>query len=133
MIPIQYNRFAPQIIMPEISTVYENSARGEKTHVMSEVDNSSEEGQAEIILTGDFSDFMPEMQSAAIAVVVGILNIPREQLKVMRVSEGSISLEVKRPKKVIEKLIALDESSVLIIQDLGIQQVRILYGLRHRS
>ena len=133
MIPTQYNRFAPQIITPEISTVYENSARGEKTQVMSEVDNSSDDGQAEIILTGDFSNFMPEVQSAAIAVVVGILNIPREQLKVMRVGEGSISLEVKRPKKVIEKLIALDESSVLIIQDLGIQQVRILYGLRHRS
>ena len=101
--------------------------------VMSEADSSSNEGQAEIILKGEISNFMPEVQFAARAAIAGILNIPHEQLKVVQVREGSISLELKMPKKVIEKLVALDEWSVLIIQDLGIQQVRILYGLRHRS
>jgi predicted ATPase with chaperone activity len=106
--PRQYNKFTPQLTAPPTSP--ETNTR----------DNS----QVEIIFGGDSAEFTIELQLAAIGALANVLDIPREQVSVLKVQPGSIILQVELPTKAASRLIALNQAGHPVIQDLGIQQIR---------
>lgn len=85
---------------------------------------STSKSQVEITLKGDLPNFTPELQSAAIGALAGVLNIPRDQISVSRIQAGSIILELEMPTATVNQLIALFEANNPILEDLGIQHVR---------
>ena len=62
---------------------------------ISKVDISASKGQVELTFKGDLSDFAPELQFAAVGALAGILNIPRDQISVLRVQADSTYLHRK--------------------------------------
>jgi hypothetical protein len=110
--PSQYNKFIPYI-----------EERPRPTNAVTD----SAKSQVEIVLQGDFSRFTHELRSAALAAAMGalagVLNVPREQISVVPVQEGSTILRIRLPTKAANRLIALYKVGRPIIKDLGIQQV----------
>ena len=87
--PKQYYKMMP--LMKEISHV-------------SGLDISSSKGQVEIIIKGDFCDFTPEVQYAAVGALAGVLDIPRDQVKVLAVRAGSIVLQIELPIEAVDPI-----------------------------
>jgi hypothetical protein len=67
------------------------------------VEIGSEKSQARITITGDFTGFSPEQQSAAVRALAGVLDIPRDQINVLQVQRGSIILQAEMPMSDITK------------------------------
>ncbi|MFN8453512.1 MAG: response regulator [Anaerolineae bacterium] len=93
----------------------------------SEVDISASKDQVEITLIGDLTNFTPELQFAVVGALAGVLNIPRDQIDVLNAQAEGIILQLEMPTEAINQLIGLYEANDPVIQDLGIQQVRIIY------
>lgn len=89
-------------------------------------DISASKSQVEITFKGHLSNFTPDLQFAVVGALAGVLNISRDQISVSRVQDGSIILQLEMPTEAISQLIALYEANDPIIQDLGIQQVRLI-------
>ncbi len=88
---------------------------------------SSDKGQVKITLRGDFSRFTPELVDAAVGALSGVLNIPRDQINVLKTRLGSIILRIEMPTEAINRLKTLYKTGDPVIQDLGIQQVKIIH------
>ena len=78
----------------------------------------------EIRLRGKLSSFTPEIQFATVGALAGILDIPRDQIRIVKVQDGSIILQIEMPTEAVNRLIALYEADAPTLKDLGVQQVR---------
>lgn len=92
----------------------------------SKVGISTNKSQVEITLKGDLPNFTSELQFAAIGALAGVLNTPRDQISVLQIQAGGIILQLEMPTEAVNQLITLYEVNNPIMQDLGIQQVRII-------
>jgi hypothetical protein len=105
--PRQYDRFEHAI----------------ETSSLLEISTDSSRGQVEITIKGNLSNITPELQSAAIGALAGVLNIPRDQISVLAIQSGSIILQIEMPAEAVNRLTALYAVNDPTIQDLGILQV----------
>jgi hypothetical protein len=76
-----------------------------------------------LTLPEDFSEFTPEVRAAAIGALAGVLDIPRDQIRVLDVQPGSIILKLEIPSESLDKLIALYEDNDPAIRGLGIYSI----------
>ena len=74
-------------------------------------------------LPDDFSKFTPEVRSAAIGALAGVLDMPKDDIRILEVRDGSIILKVELPSEALDRLILLYESDKTIMRDLGISYV----------
>ena len=110
--PEQHNKF--------ISSIKPPPQKRSKTHAR------TDRSQVEITFKGDLSHLTPELQSAAIGALAGVLNISRDQVTFLRVQEGSIILQLEMPTEAVNHLITLYETHDPIMKDLGIEHVKVL-------
>ena len=68
----------------------------------------------------NLSYFKPEVRDAAIGALAGVLNIPREEIKILEVRKGSVKLRVEMPSIALDRLIELYETNSKMTRDLGI-------------
>ncbi|MCB0208483.1 MAG: hypothetical protein KDJ52_04120 [Anaerolineae bacterium] len=87
---------------------------------------NSDRSQVEITLKGDLSHLTPELQSAAIGAIAGVLNISRDQVTFLQVQKGSIILQLELPTEAVNELIILYETNDPIMKDLGVENVKVI-------
>jgi hypothetical protein len=109
--PVQYEKFESIIKVPQ--------------EVSEPASSSGERGQVEIVLGGDLSDITSGLQFALVGALAGILNIAPDQICVLEVSDGSLVLLMEMPTEAVDRLVALYRENDPVMQDLGIQQVRL--------
>ncbi len=80
----------------------------------------------EIKVKGDPSTFTVEQKTTILKMLAINLNCPPGMLNALSARGGSIILEVEMPTEVADRLIALYKADDLELQDLGIEQVRII-------
>lgn len=107
--PVQYDKFIDEITAPPPPP---------------EIDASCSSIQVEIVLSGNASDLGPGLRFAFVGALADILNIPRDQIRVLEVCGGSIVVRAEMPTEAAEHLIDLYHKNDPAIQDLGIQEVR---------
>ncbi|MFX1475972.1 MAG: protein kinase, partial [Promethearchaeota archaeon] len=89
----------------------------------------SSKSLVEIVLGGNLSDFASEKQSAIVGNLADILNISRDQIRILRKRGGSIILQIEMPTEAVNRLIALYEANDPMLKGLDFQQVKkILFG-----
>jgi hypothetical protein len=86
----------------------------------------SQTSRVEIALRGDLSGFTLEQQSAMVGALAGILDISREQVRVLEIRSGSVILQIEMPREAVNRLISLYEAGDPIMQAFGIQEVRVI-------
>ncbi|MBN3938685.1 MAG: trypsin-like peptidase domain-containing protein [Nostoc sp.] len=68
----------------------------------------------------DLSKFKPEVREAAIGALAGVLNISREEIKIIEIRKGSVKLRIEIPSSALDRLIELYETNRAMMRDLGI-------------
>jgi HPt (histidine-containing phosphotransfer) domain-containing protein len=78
----------------------------------------------EITFRGDFGKLDDGLQQALVRAIAAIVEVPSEQVQVLRVMEGSIVFRVLMPKDGADRLQALFDSQDPLIGELEIQRVK---------
>ena len=89
--------------------------------------------QVEIIIKGALPDFTSEMRIVTVRALAGILDIPPDQISVLRVQAGSIILEVVMPTVAVTRLMALYKANDPRLRALGIQRVSMHQQSAHNT
>lgn len=82
--------------------------------------------QVELVFRGNFDSFTPEMRDTTIRVLAAIMEIPTDQITVVRISAGSVILVLEVPKEAAELLRNLYLNQDMLLLDLKIEGVRIV-------
>jgi hypothetical protein len=80
---------------------------------------------AEIVFRGNFDSLTPEIRNATIRALAAVVNIPPEQITVLRVIPGSIVYQLTMPVDAAQLLLDLYASNDPILVELEIEQVHI--------
>ena len=110
--PKQYDKFIPSI--------------AKHPRVFEMVTTDYIRSEVEVTLRGDFPDLHPELITAAIGTLAGILNISRDHVHVLQVKAGSMVMRINLPAEAADRLVALAQANAPAIQDMGIEQVRVI-------
>jgi hypothetical protein len=81
--------------------------------------------QIEITFNGSFDDLTPEIQSAVVRAIAGIVEIPPDQVTVLKVMAGSVIFIIELPTEAANTLLKRYESGDEIIKELDIEKVRL--------
>jgi DNA-binding PadR family transcriptional regulator len=82
--------------------------------------------QVEVIFGVDFSQFSIELQLAATGALANCLDIPRDQISVLKVQPGTVILQVEMPASAAETLAQMYQAGAPDITDLGIIRLTLL-------
>ncbi len=87
------------------------------------VKNNQKRSQCKLTLNThiDFSEFTPEIRYAVIGAFSGVLDTPREEIKVYKVREESVVLDL--PSAALDRLIFLFQKRASVIKELGVSHV----------
>ena len=111
----QYAKFEP--LLKQFPQITEIESNGGKTRL-------------ELTFPIDWVRVPPERRDALISALVGalagVLGIPHDLIGVLQVRIGSLVLQLEMPTKSAARLIALYESSLPTMQDLGIEHISLI-------
>lgn len=91
---------------------------------LKKITNRTHRSRVEIIFRGDASKFTLELQMAAVGAMANILDIPRDQINILKVETGKIALHTELPTEAANRLIALCRADNPLKVDLGLRDVR---------
>ena len=79
----------------------------------------------EITFNGSFEGLTPEMQRAVVRAIAAIVEISPDQVKILNVRAGSVIFSMELPEEAATALIELYNSNDKIIEELGIQNIKL--------
>lgn len=106
--PVKYNNFIRSLGKTSEPTI---------------ITNEFPKSEIELVLKGDFQALTPELESAIIGALAGILNISREEIRIVKTKSGSIVLRIEMPTVAIRHLINLYNINDPLVKDFGIQRI----------
>jgi hypothetical protein len=80
----------------------------------------------EITFKGDFSNLTPEIQAAVVRAIAAIVEIPSDEVEVLKIMAGSVIFLIKLPEKAAETLMKINTSKDQIIELLEIEKIRVI-------
>jgi len=80
----------------------------------------------QIVFDGDFSGITPEIRDAAIRSLAAIINIPPDEIAVLRVAEGSIVFDIELPAASAYTLVKLYQSDDATLKSIGVKKISII-------
>lgn len=82
--------------------------------------------QIEITFNGSFEHVTPEVQSAIVRAIAGMVEISPDQVTVLNIKAGSVIFSLELPSDAADRLLALYASRDEQIRELGIENVRLV-------
>lgn len=80
--------------------------------------------QIDIVFKGDFEALTPELRERMVRVLAALVDLPPEQIRVVKVMSGSIIFRVELPKDAADRLLELYKSQDPAIEDIEISGIR---------
>jgi hypothetical protein len=90
------------------------------------VDFPYDTSQIEIVIGTNFPELTPNLQLAIVGALAGILNIPRDQVRVLGVRTGSVIFRLEMPTEAANRLMTLHESGDPSLQHLRVERVKVI-------
>jgi hypothetical protein len=111
-------------LQAQINTIPPGIIRDTASHpYKSNVSHISPRKQVKIVFDGDFENITPEIQGATIRAVAAMIDIPPEQVIILKVMSGSVVFVLDLPEEAANKLIKLYITKDRTIKELNIRQV----------